>query len=139
MSKKKRLNTADLRGVTNILKDATLHITDLAEELSKQIVHPPFLKSTPLQHLITNIAAISYKSVREITKLVGFGLDKTLAKIEPIFDAKEIPFEQKGLLIAILNGIIGDYLQASQNPLAANMHFAYQGEDRTQRIAKMTN
>lgn len=129
MSKKKRLSAADLKGLTNILKDATLHITNLAEELNKQIVHPPFLKSTPFQHLITGIASITYKNVRGITKLVGFGLEKMLTKLEPIFDSKEIPFEHKGLLVAILNGVVGDYLKAKENPLATSMHLTYKGGD----------
>lgn len=128
MSKKKRLNTDDLKGVSNLLKDATIHITNLVEELNRQIVHPPFLKSTPLQDLISNIAAITYNNVRGIAELVGIGLDKTLTKLAPILDSKEIPFEQKGLLVAILNGVVGDYLKATENPLATTMHFTHKGE-----------
>ena len=51
MSKKIK-TSSDLQGLTRLIIDATTGITDLVEAMHKRVVHPPFLPSTPIQHLV---------------------------------------------------------------------------------------
>ncbi len=125
--KKSYLNISNLHGLTNILTDATINVTDLVEDMNKKIVHSPFLISTPLQHFITGISGIVYNNVRFVTKLVGYGLEKTLTQLNPKFPIG-IPFEKKETILAILNGVIGDYLDKNNNPLAIPMQLRHQNK-----------
>lgn len=127
MSKKSKINSADLQGLTRILVDAIVGVTDIVEKMQQQIVHPPYLPSTPIQHLITGISNISYKGVKLITKFVGGGLDKALEQIQIRLGDKGISFEHKELFLAVLNGVIGDYLEEHKNPLAIPMQFRNKG------------
>ena len=127
MSKKAKFNIADLRGLTSIIKDATLNITDLAEDLNKRIVHPEFLPSTPIQDLITNVAGVAYNGVRFGTKIIGGGLEKAMNLFNQQIGL-EVSSEKKIHLIGILNGVVGDYLEENNNPLAIQMQFKYKGE-----------
>ena len=63
MSKKTKKDS-ELQGISHLLVDATIGITDLVEDMHKQIVHPSFLPSTPIQKLITTIAGITYQNIR---------------------------------------------------------------------------
>ncbi len=126
MSKKSKINLSDLRGITNIIADATNNITDLVEEMNKRIVHPPFLPSTPIQHLVTNISNLTFKSIRLTTNLVSGGLDKTLALFNPQLGI-DISTEKKETTLAVLNGVVGDYLQETNNSLEKSMEIRYEG------------
>ncbi len=80
-----RKNTSsDLQGLTRLITEATIGITDLVEAMHRRVVHPPFLPSTPIQHLITSIAGITYKNIRWSTQFIGGGLDKVLGQLAPV-------------------------------------------------------
>ena len=123
----KKIKISDLRGLTSILTDATVNVTDLVEDMHKRIVHPPFMISTPIQHLITGISGLVYNNVRWVTRLVGGGLEKGLAQFNPQ-SGLGVSYDKKENLLAVLNGVVGDYLQRNNNPLALPMKFKYQGK-----------
>jgi len=117
---------SSLQGLTRLITDATIGITDLVEAMHKRVVHPPLLPSTPIQHLVTDIAGITYNNVRWSTKLIGGQLDKILGRLAPIFGDIKTSHE-KEVLQAVLNGVVGDYLEVKDNPLKINMQFRYKG------------
>lgn len=127
MSDNQQLKISDIQGLTKLIVDATLNITDIAEDLNHQIVHPPYLPSSTIQHLISGVSSLIYSSVRGTTKLVGRGITKGLAQLAPERSIG-ISFEQKEIMLSVLNGIIGDYLDKEQNPLALPMQFKHQGK-----------
>lgn len=127
MPKQTKINIADLRGITKIITDSTVNVTDLVEDVHTQIVHPPLLKSTPLQHLISGVSGTVYNIVRFFTKLIGGGLDKSLAVLNPNFNVG-ISVGEKETILAILNGVVGDYLEENKNPLAIPMTLRQDGE-----------
>lgn len=117
-----------LQGITRLLTDATLGTTDIVESMHHRIVHPPLLPSTPIQHLISGIAGITYRNIKWSTRLIGKGIDKSLGKLSPLLgEIKESP--KKDILVSILNGILGDYLEMNDNPLAIQMNL--RNQDRT--------
>lgn len=127
MSDKEQLNISDLQGLTKLIVDATLNITNIAEDLNQQIIHPPYFVSSPVQHLISGISGLVYKSIRGTTKLVGRGITGGLSQLAPERSIG-ISLNQKETILSILNGIIGDHLNKELNPLAVPMQFKYQGK-----------
>jgi pimeloyl-ACP methyl ester carboxylesterase len=123
----KKNKDSKLQGVSRLITDATLGITDLVESMHNRIVHPPFLPSTPIQHLITNIAGITYKSIRWSTKLIGGGVDSALGLFASV-SGKIKTTDEREAITSVLNGVIGDYLEKTENPLEINMQFRYQSK-----------
>jgi pimeloyl-ACP methyl ester carboxylesterase len=127
MSNKQLLKISDLQGLTKLIVDATLNITNIAEDLNQQIIHPPYLPSSSMQHLVSGVSGLVYKSIRGTTKLVGRGITGSLSQLAPERSIG-ISLNQKETILSILNGIIGDHLEAEQNPLAIPMEFKHQGK-----------
>ncbi|PHR72489.1 MAG: permease [Lutibacter sp.] len=124
MSNKKKENS-DLQGITRLITDATIGITDLVEDMHKRVVHPPFLPSTPIQHLITKVAGITYKNIRWSTRFIGNSTDKALGKLTSVLGEIKAT-DQREAIRSVLNGVIGDYLEKKENPLKINMQFRNQ-------------
>jgi len=123
---KKKNTSSDLQGLTRLLTEATLGITDLVEAMHRRVVHPPFLPSTPIQHLITRVAGFTYKNIRWSTRFIGGGLDKALGQLAPVLGSMGNSEESEALR-AVLNGVVGDYLEEKENPLQITMQFRYRG------------
>jgi len=70
--------------------------------------------------------AVAYAPVRAITKLVGHGMD---AAIIPFIQmaGKTQPSPEREAMLAAVNGILGDHLAATQNPLAIPMRLRRHG------------
>jgi pimeloyl-ACP methyl ester carboxylesterase len=115
---------SDYQGINRLLMDATISITDIVEDMHHRIVHPPYLPSTPIQNLITQIAGFTYKNIRWSTKVIGGGLDKILGRIDPLIGELKITDNSEAIRAA-LNGVVGDYLEEKKNPLKITMQFRH--------------
>lgn len=127
MSKKIPVSHHDLQGYTRLLTDATIGITDVVETMHRRILYPPFLPATPIQDLIAGVCGVGYKSFRLATKIIGGGLDRAFG-IWPGSANEIATTEQRESFLAVLNGVVGDHLVKSKNPLAIDMNFHYQGQ-----------
>ena len=126
MSNKKN-ESSDLQGLTRLITEATIGITDLAEVMHRRVVHPPFFPSTPIQHLITNIAGVAYKNIRWSAQFMGSGLDRALGHLAPVLGEIGTTNESEAIRSA-LNGVVGDYLEEKENPLMITMQFRHQAK-----------
>ncbi len=76
------------------------------------------------------IPGLVYRSIHGITRLVGFGLETALSPIAR--RGKDAPSSvQREALVAALNGVVGDHLAATGNPLAITMSFRRDGRPVT--------
>ena len=125
MSHKKKVSE-DLQGITALIVEATVGITDLTEKMHHQIVHPSYLPSTAIQNLITKIASFNFKTVKWSAKFIGKSADKTLRVLTPILGESK-KTNKTETLRATLNGVVGDYLEENNNPLAIKMQFRNKG------------
>jgi len=123
----KKKSSSDLQGITRLMTDATIGITDLVEAMHRRVVHPPFLPSTPIQHLITNIANITYNNIRWSTRFIGNGADNALGKFASVSRKIEAT-DKREAMRSVLNGVIGDYLEKNENPLQISMQFRHQAK-----------
>ena len=123
MSKKTKKDS-ELQGISHLLVDATIGITDLVEDMHKQIVHPSFLPATLIQKLITTIAGITYQNIRWSALFIGKSLHKILEQLTPTIGQIKAS-DKKEIILSVLNGVIGDYLEEKENPLKIEMQFRY--------------
>jgi uncharacterized protein (DUF2132 family)/pimeloyl-ACP methyl ester carboxylesterase len=103
-----RVHAADVRGVAAILGRATRGMTDVVQDMHTAIGAFP---------LITDLV---YDAVRGVIGLVSSSLDAAVAALEPLLGESHAGAEREAVLAA-LNGVIGDHLEATHNPLAIQM------------------
>jgi hypothetical protein len=72
------------------------------------------------------VLGLAYGGIRAIAGLVGRGLDETLARLGPRLGAST-PGVERDALVAVLNGVVGDHLLATGNPLAIAMSLRRDG------------
>jgi len=126
MSKKSNIKPSDYQGIVELLVDAILGVTDLTGAAHKGITEPEFLPSTPIQKLISGIASFTNNSIKQVTKLVGGGLNQVFEMLTPMLEDGESS-EKREIILAILNGVVGDYLETTQNSLGISMQLKYKG------------
>ena len=115
------LRLSDLRGFRRLATDATVGLTDLVEALHHTITRTPGVLGKSPTGRTTGITGLVYKSVRGIARLVGVGIDASLGMFVPLL-ADRPSSNEREVILAALNGVFGDYLVASGNPLAIAMH-----------------
>lgn len=114
---------SDLRGVARLAVTGVLAVTNVVEQLHGTIVRAAWITDARPQRSTLGITGLVYRSIREITGLVGDTLDAALGGLQPLLDAVAAPREgaTRDALVAALNGVIGDHLAATGNPLAMPM------------------
>jgi hypothetical protein len=85
------------------------------------VARTPGVLVKPSTGRTTGITGLVYESVRGVTRLVGAGVDALLGMLAPLL-ADRRSSEEREAVLAALNGVFGDYLDATGNPLAVAMH-----------------
>jgi pimeloyl-ACP methyl ester carboxylesterase len=117
---------SDLRGIGRLAGDATTGITDLVEAMHHTIVRTPGILGKPPAGRTRGITGLVYGTVRGVTKLVGGGIDALLGRLDAMVGERPSSPERDAVLAA-LNGVLGDYLESSGNPLATPMRLRSAG------------
>jgi hypothetical protein len=115
---------SDLRGVARLAVDATLGLADVVEAMHGGIARPWALRAPPER--TRGITGIVYGSIRLTTRLVGAGLDAALAVLPPA-TREDPPTSRRDAVVAALEGVVGDHLAATGNPLATPLHLRHDG------------
>jgi pimeloyl-ACP methyl ester carboxylesterase len=111
------LQASDVRGLTQLGFDAALGITDLVEAMHHTIVSGSGIVGKAPSGRTSGITGFVYGTVRGTTRLVGRGLDAALGAIT-LPAAPHASSPAREVALAVLNGVWGDHLAASNNPLA---------------------
>lgn len=114
------INPADAQGVSRLVIDAILGVTNIVDSLHHTIVQTPGAVERPAMGRTRGITGMVYGSVRGITRTVGIGIDLALRPLVALLSAPTSTPERDTVLAA-LNGVLGDYLAATANPLAIPM------------------
>jgi pimeloyl-ACP methyl ester carboxylesterase len=118
---------SDLRGVSQLVVDAVAGVTDIVEDMHRNIAGvSPIVGASPTGRA-RGISGLVYRSVRGVTHAVGFGLNTALAQLSALLSTSGSSPRREAVLAA-LNGVLGDYLVASNNPLAIPMHLRQKGQ-----------
>ena len=124
--KKAFVHAADIRGASRLAVDATIGLTSLIETMHHNILRTPGILGESTQKPTSGITGLVYKSIRGITRAVGGGIDAVLARLVPFFGDRASSAERE-VVLAALNGVLGDHLQHSANPLAIPTRLRRQG------------
>jgi hypothetical protein len=128
MTTTRRSRSGHLRGLGRLAAEATLGVTELVEAVHRTVEAVPGPLGTPPAGGAGGIAGVVYGSVRGVTRLVGSGVDAALANLSPLL-GEAPPSPRRDALVAALNGVLGDHLEATGNPLAIPMHLRRSGLD----------
>lgn len=136
MSSKPPTTQGAIRGAARLAVEATTGLTDLVEAMHQRIGSAP--GATAADGRTSGITGLVYKSIRGVTKLVGGSVDGLLGLLEPLLAAQpksgdgqnpaRPPQPQREAIVAALNGVLGDHLAATHNPLATTMALHHAGQ-----------
>jgi len=129
-SKKKRNPVHDLRGATRLAVEATRSVTNLVEAMHHSVGGGPSILGRPLHGPTRILTRPVYGSIRGVTRLVGAGIDGALARLAPLLApllGNGAPGREREAVLAVLNGVLGDYLAETGNPLAIEMRLRHEG------------
>jgi pimeloyl-ACP methyl ester carboxylesterase len=124
---------SDVRGGVKLAVDGVRGVTDIVEAMHSRIarVSPPLgaVPDAPTR----GITGLVYRSVRGTTGLIGVALDAALAGVQAMLkaSARDVPEDQamprREAVISALNGVVGDHLERTGNPLALEMQLRPRG------------
>lgn len=111
---------SDLRGASQLACDATLGVTDLVEQMHGTILRLPMPLGPMRVAPNAGLARLVYGSIRGTTRLVDRIIDTVTRPLMGDGTLADDAPERQAVL-AVLNGIMGDHLERTGNPLATSM------------------
>ena len=126
--KQSHLHPSDLHGFALLATDATGAVTDVVEAMHANFAWIPLLSSRGLPGRTGGVTGLAYSGVRGITRLLGASLDLALPSTTSLFGPRTSTPERDTML-SVLNGVIGDHLVDTRNPLALPMTLRRRGLD----------
>jgi PGAP1-like protein len=123
-----RNHVSDLRGVSRLAVDATAGVTELVEAMHLNIARLPAKLGGPVvKGAVNGIAWLVYRSICGVARAVGGGVDVLLAQLVPMLGHIDSSPAREAV-VAALNGVLGDHLAATGNPLAITMQWRRNGK-----------
>jgi pimeloyl-ACP methyl ester carboxylesterase len=127
------LQAADLRGAARLTADAVAGLTSLVEAMHARIASLPSPRGAPADDERTRgLTGLIYETVRGVTRVVGGSAEALLGWLGPVLtspDPHQPPRAEREAVVAALNGVLGDHLAATGNPLAISMAFRQAGRE----------
>jgi pimeloyl-ACP methyl ester carboxylesterase len=122
-----RRSISDLRGMVRLASEATVGVTDLVEKVHHtiQLGHAPL--GTSRAGNTSGLTGFVYRSIRSTTKLVGKGLDAGMIPVSALLP-EQASSATRNAFVSAINGVYGDHLFATENPLAIRMKFLHAGQ-----------
>mgnify|MGYP001580965255 CR=1 FL=1 len=127
MNVKSHIRLSDIRGYSRLAVDTTIGLADLVESMHRNIARFPGVFGATKPERTTGITGLVYRSIRGVTRLVGSGIDAVLAQLVPLLGEVPSSIEREAVLAA-LNGVLGDHIAVSGNPLAIPMRLRRGGQ-----------
>jgi len=116
MRKRAHVHGADLVGIRRLAIEGTSGVTEIVEAVHSAVLEN-ILPGTPIQSAVARSTASIYAAVRMVTGTVDGGLDAALSPyLSRVAGMKSTP--EREAVLAALNGVVGDHLAATGNPLA---------------------
>jgi pimeloyl-ACP methyl ester carboxylesterase len=126
------LQAADLRGAAQLSTEAVLGLTHLVEAMHARIASLPVPRAAPPDEHTRGLTGLVYKTVRGVTHMAGSSVEALLGWLGPALTAGgagTLPQTEREAIVAALNGLVGDHLAATGNPLAIPMTFRHGGRE----------
>ena len=127
----KHLRSTDLRAIAQLATQATAGVARIAEGVHQSVWSSMGVPGGKAQGSTRGLTGLIYQSVQGVTHWVGKGIDAALVRLQPLLESVEgeLPeTPEREAVLAALNGVMGDRLAQSHNPLATPMSMRYQGQ-----------
>jgi pimeloyl-ACP methyl ester carboxylesterase len=130
------LQAADLRGAARLTTDAVAGLTSLVEAMHARIAGAARASSSPGaappdEERTPGLTGLVYETVRGVTRVVGGTTERLLGWLGSALMESSSPHRrpraEREAVLAALNGVLGDHLAATGNPLAITMTFRHGG------------
>lgn len=133
------LHAADLQGLAQLATQATLGVAGLAENVHGNVYKAVasffgpagarFIDKAPGRSGVKplGITGLVYGSIRGVTRLAGGTVNAVLSGVVPLAGEKASSRQREAMLSA-LNGVLGDRLLETANPLAIRMRLRHEGQ-----------
>lgn len=129
----------DIRGVGRLALTATHQVTEIVEDMHRAIISGPDVLGRPFEVPAQLMTSIVYGTIRRVADVVGSGAGRSLSALEPWVKAGAYsdvsipppPGPYHDAVRAAVNGVLGDFLAETQNPLAVTMRLCSRGEPLT--------
>ncbi|MFM9879950.1 MAG: esterase/lipase family protein [Burkholderiaceae bacterium] len=130
--KPRHLRLSDVRGAARLAVAGTQGVTHIAQGVHTTVLRTlGFPVRTAEGSTSNGLTSFAYGSVRRVAGWVGSGIDLALNQLQPLLDRAgdaSPSSPQREAVLAALNGVLGDQLEATENPLATPMGLRYQGQ-----------
>ena len=120
MTKTARSHADDLRAASKLAIAATRGVTEVVEDMHRTIASGPAILGRPFALPARVLTGLVYGHIRNVTGLVGKGVDAVVSQVAPVL-GESAPGPEREAVVAALNGVLGDYLHDTKNPLAISM------------------
>lgn len=121
------LHPSDLHGLSRLVIDGVIGTTDLVEQLHQTIARVALPVGKAVETPTRGVTGIVYRSVNGVTRAIGSGTHFAFQQIVPRLGQHQSS-PQRERLLAVINGVLGDHLEASDNPLAIYMNLRSHGQ-----------
>lgn len=124
------LRASDLRAATLLASEATTAVISLTEGVHLAVWRTLGAPGGVDAGQTRGLTGLVYKRITGISQWLGQALVLVLQRLEPLLtqlDKQKSQTFERAAVVAALNGVMGDRLQASANPLATRMSFRWQG------------
>jgi pimeloyl-ACP methyl ester carboxylesterase len=113
------VHLSDLHGITRLGLSGVDYVVDIVESVHGRVLGIAGASTG------TGITGFAYRRVRACSALAGRWLDRSLLPTPPPLQRRSSA--ERDAMLSILNGLFGDYLQASANALAMDMRLRQDG------------
>ncbi len=137
------LHVSDIQGLSQLATQGVLGVTGLAESVQgnvyKAVATPfgplgaKFIDAAPGSSGVkpNGITGLVYGGVKGITRLAGGTANAVLSRAVPFVNERfgaQASSPQREAVLAAINGVLGDHLLATSNPLVITMALRHQGQ-----------
>lgn len=120
------IKLSDIKGLSQLATDSVSGITNLVKNMHENIDRNSGLFGVSTTVPIGAITDIVFQNIHSVNNIVRNSMETILTQIEPMFEENE-SFPERDVVLAALNGVVGDYLAEQNNPLAIPMRLKYKG------------
>jgi hypothetical protein len=143
------LHLSDIRGLAQLATQGVVGVSDLAETVHGNVYKAVAVPFGPLGQAFIDrapgasgvrkrgVTGLVYGSVRGVARLAGGAVNVALAGAAPLLP-RQVSSPTREAVLSALNGVLGDQLLASANPLAIRMSLRRGGETLTLDPAALT-
>lgn len=123
-SKSAAVSLSDVLGLSRLIFEAADGVTGIVEQMHSSVLDTPGLP--PPTRGVRGVTRLVYRGIRGAFRVTGKGIGGAAALIDAKPDDRPTS-RGREVALAALNGVIGDHLAATGNPLAIPMRFRRDG------------